>query len=73
MSDNSNNPPFPGFMRVSAVAKQLGVTDRTIKQWIADGHLPTVKWGGTVYIPQRFFEEAARLAIDAVKEGQAEQ
>lgn len=36
----------PRYLRARAVAELLNVTVRTVRRWIADGTLPSVKFGG---------------------------
>ena len=34
------------FLKVPEAAKALGVSERTIRSWIATGHLPRIQHGG---------------------------
>ena len=36
-----------GYLRAGAVAKPYGVSQRTVRRWIAAGVLPSIKIGGT--------------------------
>jgi excisionase family DNA binding protein len=38
------------FLRAAGVATLLDVSERTVRRWIADGRLPSVKIGGTRFI-----------------------
>ena len=37
----------PPYLRAGEVAELLGVHVRTVRRWIADGSLPSIKVGGT--------------------------
>lgn len=39
-------PPRPSYLRARAVAELLDVDVRTVRRWIADGTLPSVRIGG---------------------------
>jgi excisionase family DNA binding protein len=41
----------PCFLRVASVAQQLNVSVRTVRRWIADGTVPSVKIGGARMVP----------------------
>jgi excisionase family DNA binding protein len=47
----------PGYLRAQAVADRLGVTVRTVRRWIADKTIPSIKVGGTRFIAE---EDLAR-------------
>ena len=37
---------LPEYLRAHQIADLLGVTERTVRRWISDGTLPSVKLGG---------------------------
>lgn len=37
---------LPEYLRAHQIADLLGVTERTVRRWMADGTLPSVKLGG---------------------------
>ena len=37
---------LPEYLRAHQIADLLGVTERTIRRWMANGTLPSVKLGG---------------------------
>ncbi len=39
--------------RVNEIIDLLGVSERTVRRWITDGTLSSVKIGGTRLVPQR--------------------
>lgn len=44
---------------VARAAKQLGVSERTIRRWLREGRLVGYKVGGRIRIPERAVREAA--------------
>jgi excisionase family DNA binding protein len=44
-------------LRVGEVATLLGVPERTVYRWVADGHLPVVRVGRVTLVPRRDLEE----------------
>lgn len=47
---------LPRTYPVSEASRIAGVTDRTIRRWLADGYLPAVKVGGRWRISQETLE-----------------
>lgn len=43
-------------LRIKTVASWLGVSDKTIRRWIRNGKLPSVKMGGLRVVLQRDFK-----------------
>lgn len=43
---------LPEYLRAHQIADLLGVTERTVRRWIADGTLPSVKLGGARLVAQ---------------------
>ena len=39
------------YLRARAIATLFGVSERTVRRWIAEGIIPSVKVGGTRLIP----------------------
>jgi excisionase family DNA binding protein len=44
-------------LRIKAVAKALGISDKTVRRWIDHGKLVSVKMGGLRVIRRRDFDE----------------
>jgi excisionase family DNA binding protein len=42
----------PAFTTARALARRYGKSQRTIRRWIADGTLPSIKIGGSRLIPE---------------------
>ncbi len=40
------NDDAPDFLRAGEIARMLGLSERTIRRWIADGILPSRRLGG---------------------------
>ena len=65
------------YLRARAVAALLGVSERTVRRWIAVGIIPSVKVGGTRLISMAELERHTRgltasLLPDA-EEGESDQ
>jgi excisionase family DNA binding protein len=57
-----------GYLRAGAVAKPYGVSQRTVRRWIAAGVLPSIKIGG-----MRLRRAAATfLAMEAPEKNRAD-
>lgn len=52
------------MLSAAQVAERLGLSLRTVRRWIADGSLPSVKIGGAVRIPASALEVPYRTAGD---------
>lgn len=60
---NSDAQIFPRkFYSVDETAKMMGCTEVTIRRWIAQGHLESVKIGGRRLIPASFIDNLTRSA-----------
>ena len=46
------------YLRASEVAHLAGVSVRTVRRWIAEGMLPSVKVGGVRLVPRKGLEQA---------------
>jgi excisionase family DNA binding protein len=56
--------PDLAFLRPRLVAELLGVTERTVRRWIADGTLPSVKVGGARLIARDALEQQLGASLD---------
>lgn len=56
------------FLRPRQVAELLGVTERSIRRWIADDTIPSVKVGGARLVPLDGLEQLLRSALDLPEE-----
>ena len=61
------------FLRPRQIAELLGVTERTIRRWIADGTLPSVKLGGARLVARTTLERRLGTPLDLPEEGDDEQ
>ncbi len=61
------------FLRPRQIAELLGVTERTIRRWIADGILPSVKLGGARLVARATLEQRLGAPIDLPEEGDGEE
>ena len=61
------------FLRPRQIAEMLGVTERTVRRWIADGTLPSVKLGGARLVARTTLERRLGTPLDLPEEGDDEQ
>ena len=61
------------FLRPRQIAEMLGVTERTVRRWIADGTLPSVKLGGARLVARVTLEQRLGAPIDLTVEGDGEE
>ena len=55
------------------IAQEVGCTERTVRRWIADGTLPSVKLGGARLVARATLEQRLAAPIDLLEEGSEEQ
>jgi len=60
------------FLRPRQIAEMLGVTERTVRRWIADGTLPSVKLGGARLVALVTLEQRLGARLDLSEEGDGE-
>ena len=60
------------FLRPRQIAEMLGVTERTVRRWIADGTLPSVKLGGARLVARTTLERRLGTPLDLPEEGDDE-
>ncbi len=60
------------FLRPGQIAELLGVTERTVRRWIADGILPSVKLGGARLVARATLEQRLGTPIELPEEGDDE-
>ncbi len=63
----------PAFLRPRLVAELLDVTERTVRRWIADETLPSVKVGGARLIARATLEQQLGASLILSEEGDDEQ
>ncbi len=63
----------PAFLRPRLVAELLDVTERTVRRWIADGTLPSVKVGGARLIARTTLEQQLGASLDLSEESDDEE
>ncbi len=61
------------FLRPGQIAELLGVTERTIRRWIADGTLPSVKLGGARLVARATLAQRLGAPIDLPEEEEDEE
>ncbi len=61
------------FLRPRQIAELLSVTERTVRRWIADGTLPSVKLGGARLVARVTLERRLEAPIDLLEESNDEQ
>ena len=44
------------YLRARDIVRELGITERTVRRWIADGRLPSVKPGGARLVAREDLE-----------------
>ena len=47
----------PSHLRAAVIATRLGVSERTVRRWIADGTVPSMKIGGARLIAEADLEQ----------------
>ncbi len=52
------------FLTTRAAAREIGVAQRTLQTWIADGKLAAVRVGGRYLVHAPSLENAVRYAVD---------
>ena len=64
----------PEYLRARDIARLFGVSLRTVRRWIAEEMLPSVKLGGTRLVPRKAVERLlSPAALDfAEPEGETE-
>lgn len=62
----------PAYLRPRLVAELLDVAERTVRRWIADGTLPSVKVGGARLIARTTLEQRLGSSLDIPEEGDDE-
>ncbi len=60
------------FLRPRQIAELLGVTERSVRRWIADGALPSVKLGGARLVARATLEQRLGAPIELLEEGDDE-
>jgi len=59
----------PDFLRPRSVAELLGVSERTVRRWIADETLRSTKVGGARLIARATHEQQFGTSLDLPQEG----
>ena len=61
------------YLRPRHIAELLGVTERTVRRWIADGTLPSTRLGGARLVARATLEQRLGAPIDLPVEGDGEE
>ena len=61
------------FLRPRQIAELLGVTERSVRRWIAEGTLPSAKMGGARLVARSTLEQRLGAPIDLPVEGDGEE
>ena len=56
------------YLRARGVARLVGVSERTVKRWIAEGTLPSVKIGGARLVAKSDLERLLSQGLAGVDE-----
>jgi len=66
----------PEYLRAGEIARLIGVSLRTVRRWIADEVLPSVKLGGARLVPrkglERLMPRPSREQADSAEENEQE-
>jgi excisionase family DNA binding protein len=66
----------PEYLRAGEIARLIGVSLRTVRRWIADEVLPSVKLGGARLVPRKGLERLmslpSRERADSAEENEQE-
>ena len=64
------------YLRAAEIARHLGISERTVRRWIAAGELPSVKLGGSRLVAkadlERVLSPAPQLLQEPEDEGESE-
>jgi excisionase family DNA binding protein len=60
------------FLRAGDIARLTGASVRTVRRWIADKTLPSVKVGGTRLVPRTAVERMLSPAMPDWADGEVE-
>ena len=52
------------YLRADEISQLLGLSTRTIRRWIADGTLPSVKLGGARLVARATLEQRLGASLD---------
>ncbi len=61
------------FLRPRQIAELLGITERTVRRWIAEGTLPSVKLGGARLVARSTLAQRLGAPIDLPEEEDGEE
>ena len=62
----------PAYLRAGEIARRLDVSVRTVRRWIADETLPSVKIAGARLVAEAVLERRLLPASDGLDEPEAE-
>ena len=65
----------PAYLRAAGIAQHLGVSERTVRRWIASRELPSVKIGGARLVAKEDLERLLapnKPAIEETADGMSE-
>ncbi len=61
------------YLRADEISQLLGLSTRTIRRWIADGTLPSVKLGGARLVARATLEQQLGASLDLSEESDDEE
>ncbi len=61
------------FLRPRRIAELLDISERSVRRWIADGTLPSVKLGGARLVARATLERRLGTPLDLPEEGDDEE
>ena len=62
----------PQYLRAAEIARLTGLSERTVRRWIASGELPSVKVGGSRLVARADLERALSPARTYLRESEDE-
>ena len=60
------------YLRAAEIARLLGISERTVRRWIASGELPSVKVGGSRLVARADLERTLSPAPSSLREPEEE-
>lgn len=56
------------YLRAREIARELGITERTVRRWIASGELPSVRIGGARLVARADLERLLNPSVQRREE-----
>jgi excisionase family DNA binding protein len=62
MTSSRESPSAPPLLSPSEAARELDVSESTIRRWLAEGRVPGIRVGGRLRLEREALQEAVRPA-----------